>query len=165
MKPGWPFVGDEFIVKAILFRHVRQESLHLRWHIVLDEPHLHMIPAHRSQYSAHHIHELHWKVNLIESWSAHHVFGHSGWGKWDARDIHYIMHLSMLFAILKQRANSVTCWAFAKQKCNCHAKIASSMTNMTVVYLPKNLLDDLQGLESSIWCQTLLDVDKLALFA
>lgn len=45
MKPGRPFVGDKLIIKIKLLCHVRQESLHLRRHVILDEPYFDAIPA------------------------------------------------------------------------------------------------------------------------
>ena len=50
MEPGGPFVGDEFILKPVVLGHVRQEALHLRGHVVLDEPELHPRPAHEAPF-------------------------------------------------------------------------------------------------------------------
>ena len=45
MEPIRPLVGDIFIQEAVLGSHVRQEALHLRRHVVLDEPELDPVPA------------------------------------------------------------------------------------------------------------------------
>ena len=46
VEPSRPLVGDKLVLKAIVLSHERQEALHLRRHVVLDEPKLHTIPAH-----------------------------------------------------------------------------------------------------------------------
>ena len=45
VEPGRPLVGHELVVEAVALGHVRQETLHLGGHVVLDEPHLDAAPA------------------------------------------------------------------------------------------------------------------------
>ena len=45
VQPGRPLVGHQLILEAVALRHVRQEALHLRRHVVLDEPELGARPA------------------------------------------------------------------------------------------------------------------------
>lgn len=45
VQPGGPLVGHELVVKAVVHGHLRQEALHLRRHVVFDEPELHAVPA------------------------------------------------------------------------------------------------------------------------
>ena len=45
VEPGRPLVSDKLVLKAVVLRHERQEALHLRRHVVLDEPELHAVPA------------------------------------------------------------------------------------------------------------------------
>ena len=45
VQPGGPLVGDGLVLEAVARGHGRQEALHLRAHVVLDEPELHARPA------------------------------------------------------------------------------------------------------------------------
>lgn len=47
VQEGRPLVGDKLVVEVVVRSHFWDEALHLRGHVILDEPELDWIPAAR----------------------------------------------------------------------------------------------------------------------
>ena len=45
VQEGGPLVSDKLIVELVVCSHLRHKALHLRGHIVLDEPKFDWVPA------------------------------------------------------------------------------------------------------------------------